>query len=64
MDESFRPPAIVGKLIAEGRRGLREGRGFYDWRKTDVAAYRTDALRQLLGMLRHHDLLKPPGAAL
>lgn len=64
LDERFRPPAIVATMMADGRKGLREGQGFFDWRQTDVAAYRTATLRHLLDMLRYQNLLKPPGAAL
>jgi 3-hydroxybutyryl-CoA dehydrogenase len=29
--ESFRPPEILRRLVAEGRLGKKSGRGFYDW---------------------------------
>ena len=64
LGERYRPPAVIAKLMAEGKKGLREGEGFYDWRKIDVAAYRTDALERMLGMLRYQGLHQPPGAAL
>ena len=32
--EQFRPPAILERMVAEGRLGRKSGRGFYDWRET------------------------------
>ncbi|MSQ20454.1 MAG: 3-hydroxybutyryl-CoA dehydrogenase [Betaproteobacteria bacterium] len=61
LGERYRPPAIVGRLMDEGKKGLREGEGFYDWRGTDVAAYRRDVLSRLVGTLRHQGLLRAPG---
>lgn len=29
--EHFRPPAILERMVAEGRLGRKSGRGFYDW---------------------------------
>ena len=29
--ESFRPPEILRRMVAEGRLGRKSGRGFYDW---------------------------------
>ncbi len=29
--ERFRPPAILERMVAEGRLGKKSGRGFYDW---------------------------------
>ncbi len=29
--ERFRPPAILERMVAEGRLGRKSGRGFYDW---------------------------------
>lgn len=60
LGERYRPPGIVKKLMDQGRLGLREGRGFYDWTGVDQAAYRKEALARLVAMLRHTGLLKPP----
>ena len=58
--ERYAPPAIVERLMHEGRIGLKSGEGFYDYRGRDVAAYRKDALARVLGVLRHAGLYRPP----
>jgi 3-hydroxybutyryl-CoA dehydrogenase len=60
----FEPPAIVDRYMHEGRRGLRDGKGFFDWRGVDTAAYRKDVLARQLSLLRHLRLAPEPGAAL
>jgi 3-hydroxybutyryl-CoA dehydrogenase len=58
--ERYTAPAIVDRMMAEGRNGLKSGKGFYDYRGIDVDAYRLDVLRRSLSMLRHAGLYKPP----
>jgi 3-hydroxybutyryl-CoA dehydrogenase len=58
--ERYAPPAIVERLMHEGRNGLRDGAGFYDWRGRDAAGYRKDVLSRTLAMLRHAGLHRPP----
>jgi len=58
----YAPPAIVERLMQEGRRGAREGQGFYDWRNRDLDAYQRDLLGRFVGLLKHLRLLPPPGA--
>jgi 3-hydroxybutyryl-CoA dehydrogenase len=58
--ERYTAPAIVDRLMAEGRNGLRDGAGFFDYRDRDVAAYRKDVLSRTLAMLRHAGLQRPP----
>ena len=60
----FEPPPIVDRYMHEGRRGLRDGKGFFDWRGVDAAAYRKDVLARQLALLRHLRLAPEPGAAL
>jgi len=57
----YEPPAIVERLMHEGRRGAREGQGFYDWRGRDLGAYQRDLLGRFVGVLKELDLLPPPG---
>lgn len=58
--ERYTAPAIVDRLMAEGKIGLKTGEGFYDYRGRDVAAYRKDVLARTLGMLKHAGLYRPP----
>ncbi len=59
-DERYASPAIVDRHMREGRNGLRDGKGFYDFTGVDVAAYRDEALGRMLGMLKHLGLARPP----
>jgi 3-hydroxybutyryl-CoA dehydrogenase len=58
--ERYTAPAIVDRLMQEGRIGLKTGEGFYDYRSRDVAAYRKDVLARTVGMLKHAGLHRPP----
>jgi 3-hydroxybutyryl-CoA dehydrogenase len=60
-DARYASPEIVNRYMHEGRDGLRSGRGFYDWKSVDAAAYRRAALGRQLALLRELGLLKPPG---
>jgi 3-hydroxybutyryl-CoA dehydrogenase len=55
----YAAPAVVDRLVAENRLGLKTGSGFYDYTGQDVAAYRRDVLARTLGALRHAGLWKP-----
>lgn len=55
--ERFAPPALVERMVAQGRAGLRDGEGFYDWRSRDVAAEQRAVQHRILGMLRESDAL-------
>ncbi len=59
-DERYASPAIVDRHMREGRNGLRDGQGFYDFAQMDVARYRSQTLARMLDMLRHLDLARPP----
>lgn len=63
-DPRFAPPAIVDRYMHEHRRGLRDGKGFFDWGAVDAAAYRTQVLARQLALLKHLGLAPEPGAAL
>jgi 3-hydroxybutyryl-CoA dehydrogenase len=59
----YEPPAIVRRLMAEGKRGAREGEGLYDWRGRDMTQYQRDLMGRYVALFRHLGLLAPPGAA-
>ncbi|HEX6722826.1 MAG TPA: 3-hydroxybutyryl-CoA dehydrogenase [Burkholderiaceae bacterium] len=56
----YSAPAIVERMIEQGKLGLKSGSGFYDYGERDVQAYRRDVLSRTLGMLRHAGLWRPP----
>ncbi len=58
--ERYTAPDVVDRMMREGRNGLRDGRGFHDYRERDLAAYRKDVLSRTLALLRHADLQRPP----
>ncbi len=55
------PPPEIGRMMAEGRKGMREGRGYYDFSKIDVAAYQREKLSRLVKLLRFLDQVPKPG---
>ncbi len=59
----YEPPAIVERLMAEGKRGAREGEGLVDWRGRDLAAYQRELVGRFAALFAHLRLLPPPGAA-
>jgi len=54
----YEPPAIVKRLMEEGKRGTREGEGLYDWRGKDLGAYQRDLVGRYVALFRHLGLLK------
>jgi 3-hydroxybutyryl-CoA dehydrogenase len=58
--ERYRAPEIISKNMQEGRIGLRTGSGFLDYSRLDIDAYREQRLAELVNMLRHFGLARPP----
>ena len=56
----YTAPAIVDRMVGEGRLGLKSGSGFYDYEGRDIAAYRRDVLSRTLGELKHAGLWRAP----
>jgi 3-hydroxybutyryl-CoA dehydrogenase len=59
----YAPPAIVERLMREGKRGAREGEGLADWRGRDMAAYQRELVGRFVRLFAQLGLLPPPGAA-
>ena len=59
-DKRFDAPKIVQDNMAAGRNGLRDGKGFYDYDKMDVPAYRRERMAAFLRALNEAGLARPP----
>ena len=59
-DKRFEAPKIVHDNMAQGRNGLRDGAGFFDYSGMDVPAYRRARLAEFLRMLQQAGLARPP----
>jgi 3-hydroxybutyryl-CoA dehydrogenase len=53
----FSSPAIVERNMREGRNGLRDGVGFYDYVGRDIAAYQRQRLAEFVRLLEAQSLL-------
>jgi 3-hydroxybutyryl-CoA dehydrogenase len=56
----YEPPALVKKLMEEGKRGAREGEGLYDWRGRDMPAYQQELLGRFVALFQYLKMLRPP----
>ena len=56
----YAAPPVIGRMMEEGRLGLKTGQGFYDYRGRDVVAYRRDVLARTLAQVRDAGLWRPP----
>ncbi|MDP6689871.1 MAG: 3-hydroxybutyryl-CoA dehydrogenase [Alphaproteobacteria bacterium] len=59
--ERYNSPQNVLDNMEQGRRGLRDGKGFYDFDAMDVPAYLRDQQARFVALFKHLDLLPPPG---
>lgn len=53
----FAAPAVIADNMAGNRRGLRDGRGFYNYAGVDVDAYRAERMRAFVALLRARALM-------
>jgi 3-hydroxybutyryl-CoA dehydrogenase len=58
--DRYRAPDVIGNNMRDGRIGLRTGAGFLDYSGMDVDVYREKRLADLVDMLRHFGLARPP----
>jgi 3-hydroxybutyryl-CoA dehydrogenase len=58
--DRFNAPDVIQTNMAEGRNGLRDGQGFYDYSTKDMQAYRLSRLSEFMRMLRQAGLARPP----
>lgn len=59
--DRFNAPRIVQDNMAQGRNGLRDGKGFMDYDGLDVAAYQKQRIGAFAAMLRHLDKMPVKG---
>lgn len=56
-EKRFSPPDIVRRNMEQGRRGLRDGKGFYDYGDIDIDTYRRQRLGAFVRLLQHSKLM-------
>jgi 3-hydroxybutyryl-CoA dehydrogenase len=56
----YAAPPVIGRMVEEGRLGLKSGSGFYDYAGRDVGAYRRDVLGRTLAQVRDAGLWRAP----
>ena len=55
------PPETVARMMEDGRKGLRAGQGYYDFRGMDADAWQKEKLRRLVDLLKGLGQMPPPG---
>src|ERR1700731_103570 len=58
--DRYRAPDVISRNMHEGRIGMRTGAGFLDYAGLDVDAHRERRLAELVDLLRHFGLARPP----
>ena len=58
--DRYRAPDVISNNMRDGRIGLRSGAGFLDYAGLNVDEYREKRLAELVNMLRHFGLARPP----
>ena len=58
--DRYMAPDIIGRNMAEGRIGLRSGKGFLNYADLDIDAYRAQRLAAFVDLLKHFGLARPP----
>ena len=55
------PPEEVTRMMQDGRKGMREGRGYYDFRDMDVEAWQKEKLTRFVTLLDGLGQIPQPG---
>ena len=58
--DRYRAPDVIATNMRDGRIGMRTGAGFLDYSGLDVDAYREKRLAEMVELLRHFGLARPP----
>ncbi len=58
--DRYRAPEVIARNMRDGRIGMRTGAGFLDYSGLDVDAYREKRLAEMVELLRHFGLARPP----
>jgi 3-hydroxybutyryl-CoA dehydrogenase len=58
--DRYRAPDVISSNMRDGRIGLRSGAGFLDYSGLNMDEYREKRLSELVDMLRHVGLARPP----
>jgi 3-hydroxybutyryl-CoA dehydrogenase len=58
--DRYRAPDVISNNMRDGRIGLRSGAGFLDYSGLNVDEYREKRLAELVNMLHHVGLARPP----
>ena len=58
--DRYRAPDVIANNMRDGRIGMRTGAGFLDYSGLDVDAYREKRLAEMVELLRHFGLARPP----
>jgi 3-hydroxybutyryl-CoA dehydrogenase len=61
IDDRFKAPKIIGEMMEKGHLGMNHGKGFYDFKKINVEAYKKEKLSTFIGLLKHLDLMPKKG---
>jgi len=59
--ERHEPPPEVEQMMKDGRRGMREDQGYYDYRDIDIEAFQREKLTRFVTLLRGMDKIPAPG---
>jgi 3-hydroxybutyryl-CoA dehydrogenase len=58
--DRYRAPEVIANNMRDGRIGMRTGAGFLDYSGLDIDAHRERRLKEMVELLRHFGLARPP----